>query len=87
MAAPINLSMATTFEGQLAMCIEHATTLQADTDPDTGTNKDCVQVIIAKNLNNQTGLETSTVAQTMLTDLAANGYVSTAQEVFYPKVG
>lgn len=85
MAAPLDISSATTFEGQLTMLLEHATTLQSDTTPETGTNRDNLSVI-TKTLNEVSGVQTTNLSMNIITMLSANGYTNEPEELFYPKV-
>ena len=87
MAAPADLTTATTIEGQLVMIIEELVNLQDDTTADTGTNRDNVTVVLANNYNDITGVQAITLSITLTSTKTDDGYALRADEVFFPKVG
>lgn len=86
MAAPVDLTSATTCEGQLAMILEMIINLQANTTVDTGSNRDNVTVITTNTINEITGLQAVTISLPISSIGSANGFSLVADEVYYPKV-
>ena len=86
MAAPIDLSGATTIEGQLLMVLQEVMNRQEDTTADTGLNRDDVTVILSNSYNDVTGVQAVTLSIPITSTGSVNGYTLTADEVFYPKV-
>lgn len=86
MAAAIDLSGATTIEGQILMILESLMNLQDDTTADTGTNRDNEQMVLASTYNDITGVQAVTLSLPVTSTQANDGYVLKADEIFYPKV-
>ena len=86
MAAKMDLSDATTLEGQLVMIIEELVNHQDDTIADTGKNRDNIQLITANNYNDLTGTMNLTMVVSATSKPVKNGFMLEADEVFYPKV-
>ena len=86
MAAPIDLTGATTIEGQLLMVLQEVMNRQEDTTADTGLNRDDVTVILSNSYNDVTGVQAVTLSIPITSTGSVNGYTLTADEVFYPKV-
>jgi hypothetical protein len=83
MAAPIDLTSATTAEGQLAMLLEGLVNLQGNT---TISNTDNVTMITSNVINDITGIQSVSLTIPISSTGSANGFALVADEIFYPKV-
>lgn len=85
MAQKIDLSTATSLEGQALMVIEALVNHQDDTVADTGKNRDNRQMISISNYNDLTGVYNVSMTIEVTSTQTANGITLIADELFYPK--